>query len=148
MFKFNRTNRDCTKLIQNHHVINRVLLSCYLISIYASKSFYPVFVKLRFRFFKSSVTQLFYWITEDLGRKLDKYIAPLKVVRIVRMPERSGLVQARLAGAEAANGQVLTFLDSHCKFNVQVGQKDVSILFSLWFHVNLTKASVFQENHS
>jgi len=39
-------------------------------------------------------------------------------VRIVRMPERSGLIRARLAGAEVAAGQVLTLLNSHCKFNL------------------------------
>jgi len=63
------------------------------------------------------------------------------------MPERSRLVGARLAGAEAANGQVLTFLDSHCKLNIQGGQQHVPALLSLSLHIKLTQAFVWQINH-
>lgn len=35
--------------------------------------------------------------------------------RIFRMKKRSGLVPARLLGAENARGDVLTFLDAHCE---------------------------------
>jgi polypeptide N-acetylgalactosaminyltransferase len=34
-------------------------------------------------------------------------------VKVVRAPEREGLIKARLRGADAAKGPVLTFLDSH-----------------------------------
>ncbi|WAQ93814.1 GLT10-like protein, partial [Mya arenaria] len=40
---------------------------------------------------------------------------PDGVVRVVRTKERSGLIRARLAGARAATGDVLIFLDSHCE---------------------------------
>jgi len=52
---------------------------------------------------------------EDLGKKLDDYVSKLKIVRIIRLPKRSGLIRARLVGAESATAEVLTFLDSHCE---------------------------------
>ncbi|XP_069110920.1 probable N-acetylgalactosaminyltransferase 9 isoform X3 [Argopecten irradians] len=54
----------------------------------------------------------------ELGEKLNKYVEetwPDGIVRIVRTMERSGLIRARLAGAVAAKGDVLIFLDSHCE---------------------------------
>lgn len=33
----------------------------------------------------------------------------------MRQPTREGLIQARLRGAAAAKGEVLTFLDAHCE---------------------------------
>ncbi|KAG7477460.1 hypothetical protein MATL_G00069940 [Megalops atlanticus] len=52
---------------------------------------------------------------EHLKGRLEKYVRTLKVVRVLRQPERKGLVAARLLGAREARGEVLTFLDSHCE---------------------------------
>lgn len=38
-------------------------------------------------------------------------------VKVVDLPERSGLIWARMAGARKASGDVLIFLDSHTEPN-------------------------------
>lgn len=56
----------------------------------------------------------------ELGNELKEYVEktwPDGVVKIVRTMERSGLIRARLAGAKAATGDVIIFLDSHCEVN-------------------------------
>ncbi|XP_071332896.1 polypeptide N-acetylgalactosaminyltransferase 6-like [Trachinotus anak] len=54
--------------------------------------------------------------TDDhLKTQLDEYVEQLKIVRVLRQRERKGLVSARLLGVQAAQGEVLTFLDSHCE---------------------------------
>ena len=42
---------------------------------------------------------------------------PDGIVKIVRSPNRGGLIRARIRGAEAATGDVIIFLDSHCEAN-------------------------------
>ncbi|XP_061579628.1 polypeptide N-acetylgalactosaminyltransferase 13 isoform X2 [Cololabis saira] len=51
-----------------------------------------------------------------LKKKLESYARTLEVpVRVLRMEQRSGLIRARLRGAAATTGQVITFLDAHCE---------------------------------
>ncbi|KAL1123054.1 hypothetical protein AAG570_002142, partial [Ranatra chinensis] len=55
---------------------------------------------------------------DELMGKLNYYIAtrfPAGLVKLKRMGVRSGLIRARLAGAEVAKGDVLVFLDAHCE---------------------------------
>ncbi|XP_043255319.1 N-acetylgalactosaminyltransferase 6 isoform X1 [Colletes gigas] len=55
----------------------------------------------------------------ELKKTLDDYVAEqLPKVKIVRLPERSGLIKGRLAGAKVAKAKVLLFLDSHSEANV------------------------------
>lgn len=58
---------------------------------------------------------------EHLKQQLDDYVANYfeGLVKIVRLPERTGLIGARLAGARRATGDVLVFFDSHieCNYN-------------------------------
>lgn len=60
---------------------------------------------------------LTYSIPDYLKDQLDEYVKQLQIVRVVRQQERKGLITARLLGASVATGDVLTFLDAHCKYS-------------------------------
>lgn len=52
----------------------------------------------------------------DLGEDLALYIeSSLPIAKLVRLEQRMGLIKARVAGAKAANSEILVFLDSHCE---------------------------------
>uniref|UniRef100_A0A452QT42 Polypeptide N-acetylgalactosaminyltransferase n=1 Tax=Ursus americanus TaxID=9643 RepID=A0A452QT42_URSAM len=52
---------------------------------------------------------------EHLKERLASELSGLPKVRLIRANRREGLVRARLLGASAAKGEVLTFLDCHCE---------------------------------
>ncbi|KAJ2939355.1 hypothetical protein O0L34_g13449 [Tuta absoluta] len=57
----------------------------------------------------------------ELKGKLSHYIRtrlPPNMIRILRLPERGGVTQARFAGSKSAVGEVMIFLDSHCEANI------------------------------
>lgn len=53
------------------------------------------------------------------GSELYTYIQLLPKTKLLRLPERRGLVWARLAGAQAAKAPVLVVLDSHVEMNYE-----------------------------
>ncbi|KAI0981336.1 hypothetical protein GJ496_004118 [Pomphorhynchus laevis] len=53
-----------------------------------------------------------------LQKPLDDYINKLEKVQLLRMQSRSGLILARIAGSDAAKGEVVVFLDSHCEVTI------------------------------
>ncbi|PNF21012.1 putative polypeptide N-acetylgalactosaminyltransferase 10 [Cryptotermes secundus] len=56
---------------------------------------------------------------EHCKKPLDDYVRKnLPKVQVIHLPERSGLIRARLAGATKATAEVLVFLDSHTEANV------------------------------
>ena len=50
-----------------------------------------------------------------LQEELETYIAQYPKVRLIRAPERVGLIRARLLGAKYVAAPVITYLDSHCE---------------------------------
>lgn len=53
---------------------------------------------------------------DHLGQQLEDYVSRLSLpVHVLRTGIRSGLIRARLLGAKAAKGSVITFLDAHCE---------------------------------
>lgn len=58
--------------------------------------------------------------SKEFSKKpLDDYVAVnLTKVKVIHLPDRMGLIRARLAGAKIATASVLIFLDSHTEANV------------------------------
>ncbi|KAK7111005.1 hypothetical protein V1264_014791 [Littorina saxatilis] len=52
---------------------------------------------------------------EHLGQQLADYVTQVPKVKLIRLTERSGLMQARMAGFRHVTGHVAAFLDSHCE---------------------------------
>lgn len=59
---------------------------------------------------------LIFYSVAFLGKPLEEYVAKLPVrTFVLRTEKRSGLIRARLLGAEHVTGEVITFLDAHCE---------------------------------
>lgn len=96
-----------------HHIRSDVSLmfSCYkYISLFLSQ----FNIRWLLSFYKALA--VYFLLTECLRETLTAYVKYLgSRVRLIRLSQRSGLIRARLAGAEQAQGSTLTFLDAHCE---------------------------------
>ncbi len=57
---------------------------------------------------------------DDFSDEADqgKIVLGMEKVRILRNTERQGLIRSRVRGANAAQSEILTFLDSHVECNI------------------------------
>ena len=60
-------------------------------------------------------SNLFFQFSAHLHEQLTDYMKAYSMVKIVRMPQRVGLIRARLAGLPESTAEVVTYLDSHCE---------------------------------
>lgn len=55
---------------------------------------------------------------EELGEPLDDSIKSFgSKIRLIRLPNRTGLIRARLIGAKSSKSDILVYLDAHCEVN-------------------------------
>lgn len=55
---------------------------------------------------------------DELGKPLQDALKQFdSKVKLINLPNRTGLIRARLIGARAATSEVLVFLDAHCEAN-------------------------------
>jgi len=50
---------------------------------------------------------------DHLGKRLEDAVNAMDKVKLVRQPNRQGLMRTRMSGVRVAKGKILTFLDSH-----------------------------------
>lgn len=74
--------------------------------------------------------------------QLDEYFRTISKVRVLRAPERQGLIRARLLGAKNTTAQIITFLDAHveCTVGITLLLSDNGG-FGVRFNANLTELS-------
>ena len=85
-------------------------------------------------------------VTADVGEELEETIQktwPDNIVKLVRSTERLGLIRARLAGADAASGDILVFLDAHCETNIVWYSVLKVVIFMLATSIVKCKATVW-----
>ncbi|CAG5117611.1 unnamed protein product, partial [Candidula unifasciata] len=91
---------------------------------------------------------------DHLGQPLDDYIRIFNgKVKVVRLPERKGLIAARLVGYENVTGEVIIYLDAHMEVNKgwlepllhRIKQDDTVIAIP---HIDSIKHETFEVFHN
>uniref|UniRef100_A0A8D2LQN3 Polypeptide N-acetylgalactosaminyltransferase n=1 Tax=Varanus komodoensis TaxID=61221 RepID=A0A8D2LQN3_VARKO len=110
----------CSDLLVHDDLPTTSIIMCFVDEVWSTllRSVHSVLNRSPPQFVKEVILVDDFSTKAYLRDKLDKYMARFPKVRILRLKERHGLIRARLAGAEIAKGDVLTFLDSHVECNV------------------------------
>uniref|UniRef100_A0A8D0KP82 Polypeptide N-acetylgalactosaminyltransferase n=1 Tax=Salvator merianae TaxID=96440 RepID=A0A8D0KP82_SALMN len=112
--------RGCSDLLVHNDLPTTSIIMCFVDEVWSTllRSVHSVLNRSPPQYVKEIILVDDFSTKAYLKDKLDKYMAQYPKVRILHLKERHGLIRARLAGAEIARGDVLTFLDSHVECNV------------------------------
>ena len=66
-----------------------------------------------------------------LGVRLEEFVRKFPKLKLIRVRKHAGLIQARMTGANAASGEVIVFLDSHC----EATKGDIYIYIYIYIYV-------------
>ncbi|XP_042302272.1 polypeptide N-acetylgalactosaminyltransferase 5 isoform X2 [Sceloporus undulatus] len=110
----------CSDLLVHNDLPTTSIIMCFVDEVWSTllRSVHSVLNRSPPQFIKEIILVDDFSTKAYLKDKLDSYMAQFPKVRILHLKERHGLIRARLAGAEIAKGDVLTFLDSHVECNV------------------------------
>uniref|UniRef100_A0ACB8G214 Uncharacterized protein n=1 Tax=Sphaerodactylus townsendi TaxID=933632 RepID=A0ACB8G214_9SAUR len=127
LFKQRRLRHDlpfgsvvCSDLLVHNDLPTTSIIICFVDEVWSTllRSVHSVLNRSPPQFIKEIILVDDFSTKAYLKDKLDQYMSKFPKVRVLHLKERHGLIRARLAGAEIAKGDVLTFLDSHVECNV------------------------------
>ncbi|XP_060113294.1 polypeptide N-acetylgalactosaminyltransferase 5 [Heteronotia binoei] len=110
----------CSDLLVHNNLPTTSIIMCFVDEVWSTllRSVHSVLNRSPPQFIKEIILVDDFSTKAYLKDNLDQYMSKFPKVRVLHLKERHGLIRARLAGAEIAKGDVLTFLDSHVECNV------------------------------
>lgn len=112
--------QTCSEILVHDDLPSTSVIFCFVDEVWSTllRSVHSVLNRSPPQLLKEIILVDDYSTKDYLKKQLDVYMSQFPKVRIIRLKERQGLIRARMAGAAAATGEVLTFLDSHIESNV------------------------------
>ncbi|XP_066477651.1 polypeptide N-acetylgalactosaminyltransferase 5 [Tiliqua scincoides] len=110
----------CSDLLVHNDLPTTSIIMCFVDEVWSTllRSVHSVLNRSPPQYIKEVILVDDFSAKAYLKDTLDQYMAQFPKVRVLHLKERHGLIRARLAGAQIAKGDVLTFLDSHVECNV------------------------------